>query len=136
MDGLPEDPSGQIPQGEINGRQHAVGEGAQIQPLPLLQGVPDALAIERVLADQHWRDDVLDRASLDGAEVRTARTIVGFYRQERLHSILLGPWMSMTLRVSDDLRAVVKLLDIDRDDLHAQPSRSTSGYGGAQSYNG
>src|SRR2546425_9914634 len=107
MDGLPEDPSGQVPQGEINGRQHAVGESAQIQPLPLLQGVPDALAIERVLADQHRRDDVLNGARLDRAEVVTARTIVSLYRQQRLHSILLGPRISMTHRVSDDLRAVV-----------------------------
>jgi hypothetical protein len=38
------------------------------RPLALFQGVPDALTIERVLADEHRRDDVLDHMRVDAAE--------------------------------------------------------------------
>jgi len=38
---------------QVDRGQHAVGQGAEIQPLALLEGVPDALTVEGILADQH-----------------------------------------------------------------------------------
>ena len=89
VDWLPEHLAGQVPQGQVDGRQHAVRQGAQMQALALLERVPDTLAIKGVLADQHRRDDLLDGAGADATEVVSARAVIGGDGQQGLHRVLL-----------------------------------------------
>jgi hypothetical protein len=77
VDRLPEHLPGQVPQRQVDGRQHAIGQRAQVQALTLLERLPDSLAIERVLADEHRGHDLLDRAGIDAAEIVSAGTVVG-----------------------------------------------------------
>ena len=51
--------AGQIPQRQGDQAEHFVGERADIQPLRFLEGLPDPLAVERILAEQRRSNDVL-----------------------------------------------------------------------------
>ena len=90
VDGLPEHLAGQVPQSQVDRRQHPVRQRAQVQPLAFLERVPDALPIEGVLARQHRGDDLLDRGGAHAAEIVPAGAVVGRDRQHRLHRVLLG----------------------------------------------
>jgi len=122
LDGLAERLAGQVPQREVHPRQHAIGQRAQIQALPLDERLPDALAVKGVLPEQHRLHYVLDGALVDGSKVVATHAVVGRYREQRLDRVVLWAGVSVPLGVSYDARPVAKLLDRDVRDLHTHCS--------------
>ena len=73
---LADDLPSQVPQSEVDGGEHPVGQRTQVQPLALLESIPDPLAIKRVLANQHRGDDLGYRPFIHSAKAPTGSAIV------------------------------------------------------------
>ncbi len=108
---LAQDLAGQVPQREVDRGQNAVADGAQVQSLAFVECAPQVLAIERVLAAQHRRDDVVDDVRVDGAEEDTARTIVSSDGEHRLRRLVGLARMAVAVSVADDARGIAEALD-------------------------
>ena len=59
----------QVPQGEVHRGQDTVRQRRQVETLALFELPPDALVVERVLADQNGLDDLEDGAGVHRADV-------------------------------------------------------------------
>ena len=136
VDGQPGDLAAEVPQREIDGGEHAVRQGRQVEALALLEAVPEHLAVERVLADEVRLDDALDGARVGDAEVVAADALVGGDGQEGLDGLVLVAGrggVAVAVGVADGLRQVREAGDGDVGDLHgAAPSgerRVASGEG-------
>src|SRR5438067_3961160 len=109
-------------QGEVYRGQDAVRQRRQVETLALFELPPDALMVERVLADQNGIDDLGDGAGVHRADVVPPWSVIGRDRQQCLSRVMLLTRVPMPIGVTHDLRAVAERLEHDVDDLHGASS--------------
>ena len=94
---------------------------AQVQALAFLESLPDAFAIEGILAHQHRLDNVSDGVGLgaEGSSLRRPSSVT--MRSKVCLGIVLGAGVRVAVRIADDTRFVDKSFRNDVGNLHGSP---------------
>ena len=109
--------AGQIPECQVDGAEHLVGQLSQMQPLAFLEHLPEVLAIEGVLADEQRLDQTLDHIRA-AAECIAGQPLVGDDGDHGLDRVVFRARVAMALGVANGVGAIVDFARDDVDDLH------------------